>query len=151
MSITENLLKDYETFEHGADIGIRGYGKTPEEALSNLLKALATLQVENPLFLLKAPELKDAISLSAEYMDELLVVFVNKVISLNSLNGAIYYQFTGKLEKRDGVYHLVGEIYGVPFDFEKYGFGVEVKGATFTLAKFEKMNEHYVAQCVVDV
>ena len=32
----------FETFEHGADIGIRGYGKTLCEAFSNILKALAT-------------------------------------------------------------------------------------------------------------
>ncbi|MEZ0343670.1 MAG: archease [Caldimicrobium sp.] len=144
-------MKEFETFEHGADIGIRGYGKVPEEALSNILKALATIMVETPSFLDKKPETKERISLSAEYLDELLVVFVNKVLSLSAINEVIYYQFKGILERKNGLYQLNGEVWGVPYDFEKYGCGVEVKGATFTLAKFEKINEHYVAQCVVDV
>mgnify|MGYP001772920886 FL=1 len=144
-------MRAFETFEHGADIGIRGYGRTPEEALSNLLKALATVMVENPSFLNVKPELDEEISLSAELMDELMVVFVNKVLSLSSLNEAIYYHFEGALKEKEGLLFLEGKIMGVPYDYEKYGYGVEVKGATFTLAKFEKINGQYVAQCVVDV
>lgn len=144
-------MKEFETFEHGADIGIRGYGKTPEEALSNILKALATIMVEIPSFLDKKTESIERVSLSAEDLDELVVVFVNKVLSLSAINEVIYYQFQGNLEKKNKLYQLDGEVLGIPYDFEKYGFGVEVKGATFTLAKFEKINEHYVVQCVVDV
>ncbi len=151
LKMKDYAVKNYETFEHGADIGIRGYGRTPEEALSNILKALSSIQVENPLFLKRSPELKEKLFLSAEDMDELLVLFVNKVLSLSALNESIYYHFEGKIERIEGVYYLTGEVFGVPYDFEAYGFGVEVKGATFTLAKFEKINEHYVAQCVVDV
>ncbi|PMP96756.1 MAG: archease, partial [Thermodesulfobacterium geofontis] len=39
-------MMKFEAFEHGADIGIRGYGKTLSEAFSNILKALVTLLVE---------------------------------------------------------------------------------------------------------
>lgn len=144
-------MKDYETFEHGADIGIRGYGKTPEEALSNLLKALSTILVENPFFLKDSPGLKREIRVFAEDLDELVVIFVNRVLSLSALDEAIFYHFEGGLKKEEEGYLLEGEVLGVPYDFEKYGFGVEVKGATFTLVSFKKINEHYVAQCVVDV
>lgn len=140
----------FETFEHGADVGIRGYGKTPEEALSNLLKALATLMVEKVAFLRDLPTVSFSLDLDAEFLDELLVIFINKVLSISSLEGILIYDFRGKLLK-DKTYKLIGEILGRPFDFESHGYGVEVKGATFTLTKFEKVNDIYVAQCVVDV
>jgi len=145
------LEKTFETFEHGADVGIRGYGETPEEALSNLLKALATLMVENPSFLEEKPSLLVELFLKGEFLDELLVSFVNQVLSLSALERALFYDFQGVLFSSKEGFELKGKLGGVPLDTETYGFGVEVKGATFTLAKFEKINQHYVAQCVVDV
>lgn len=144
------MSKEFETFEHGADIGIRGYGETLEEALSNILKALATLLVENLSFLKCPPTLTFPIEVEAEFLDELLVIFINKVLSISSLEGVLLYEFKGKL-KEEPKYFLQGEVAGLPLDPEKYGYGVEVKGATFTLAKFEKKGVKYIAQCVVDV
>ena len=42
---------DYELLDHEADIGIRGYGNTIEEAFENGAKAASTpkISVENPL------------------------------------------------------------------------------------------------------
>lgn len=144
------MEREFETFEHGADIGIRGYGETPEEALSNVLKALASLLVETSQFLQSAPIFNYPVEVEAEFLDELLIIFINKVLSISSLEGVLLYEFRGKL-KEDKKYFLQGEVFGIPFEPEKYGYGVEVKGATFTLAKFEKVKGKYIAQCVVDV
>lgn len=145
------MQKDFETFEHGADVGIRGYGDTPQRALSNLLKALATLMVENPEFLKQEPTLSSPIEVEAEFSDELLVVFVNNVLSLSSLEGMLFYEFKGEVSLNPLLCYVKGEILGIPFDTETYGYGVEVKGATFTLASFSKVDNQYLAQCVVDV
>lgn len=142
--------KIFEIFEHGADVGIRGYGKTPEEALSNILKALASLLVEDLSFLEELPTHFIPIETEAEFLDELLVIFVNKVISLGALENVLFFEFRGKLEEGK-MYKLKGEVGGVSFDPKKYSYGVEVKGATFTMAKFEKKDDIYEAQCVVDV
>lgn len=144
------MVNNFETFEHGADVGIRGYGKTPEEALSNLLKALASLLVEDLGFLEETPNKFFSVEIEAEFLDELLVTFVNKVISLSALEKVLFFEFRGKLTEGQ-VNKLMGEVAGVPFSPEKYSYGVEVKGATFTMAKFEKKNDLFIAQCVVDV
>ncbi|BAU22703.1 hypothetical protein THC_0305 [Caldimicrobium thiodismutans] len=145
------MRQDYETFEHGADVGIRGYGNTPQLALSNLLKALATLMVENPEFLKKKPTLSFPLEVEAEFPDELLVAFVNRVLSLSSLEGVLFYAFKGKVCLQAPECYIEGEILGIPLETDLYGYGVEVKGATFTLASFSKVDNHYIAQCVVDV
>jgi len=144
-------MKGYEAFEHGADVGIRGYGETLEEAFSEVLKALTTLYVENIDFNEVFPASEREVEVSADTLDELLVFFVNKAISLVSLEDVLVIGFQGRLEEREGGYYLTGKFLVIPFDGERFGYGVEVKGATFTQAKVEKREEGWIVQCVVDV
>lgn len=141
----------FETFEHGADIGIRGRGKSLEEAFSNLLKALALLLTE--ALSLETLEVKEIleIELSAEFLDDLLVNYVNKVLTYTYLEGFLFLEFKGEIKKDNEKYVLKGVICGTKFDPQKLGYGVEVKGATYTLAKIEKEKDFWVVQCVVDV
>ncbi len=143
-------MKSFETFEHGADIGIRGFGESPERALSNLLKALASVMVENDIFLEDKTTISYNIEVEADYSDELLVAFVNKIISLSYSENILFLEFDGEVVLKDRCF-IKGSLKGVWLDYDKYGYGVEVKGATFTMAKFEKENEYYIAQCVIDV
>lgn len=143
-------MKSFETFEHGADIGIRGFGESPERALSNLLKALASVMVENDTFLEDKTTISYYIEVEADYSDELLVAFVNKIISLSYSENILFLEFDGEVVLNNRCF-IKGSLKGVLLDYDKYGYGVEVKGATFTMAKFEKENEYYIAQCVIDV
>lgn len=141
----------YETFEHGADIGIRGYGKTLEEAFSNILKALFSLMTEDLDFTRLPTTKKYKIQIESDSLDELLVVYINKVLTIFALENVILKEFEGKIIFEGPKFKLEGYVKGDQFDPEKYGLGVEVKGATFTLAKVEKTSDGWVAQCVVDV
>jgi SHS2 domain-containing protein len=144
-------MKRYETFEHGADVGIRGYGETLEEAFSEVLKALTTLYVESIDFNEVFPASEREVEVSADTLDELLVFFVNMAISLVSLEDVLVIGFQGRIEERECGYHLTGKFWVIPFDVERFGYGVEVKGATFTQAKVEKIDKGWIVQCVVDV
>ncbi len=144
-------MKGYETFEHGADIGIRGYGKTLEEAFSNALKALAELLVENAAVSSLTPKKSYSIELESELLDELFVIFINKVLTLFYLKKVLFLEFKGEINFEKQGYVLKGKVRGVPYDAEKFGYGVEVKGATFTLAEVKKKGDMWIAQCVVDV
>ncbi len=146
-------MKGYENFEHGADVGIRGYGKSLDEAFSEALKALSLLYIERVDldFESLSIEKEIAISLSADSLDELFVYFINQAISVISLDKVLVVGFKGEIKERDGAYDLKGVFLATPFREELYGLGVEVKGATFTMAKVEKKNGEFVAQCVVDV
>ncbi len=145
------MEKPFEIFEHKADVGIRGWGETAEEALSNVLKALSTLIVEHPKFLKNPPTQSSPVEIIAEYPDELLITFINKVLSISALKNLLFYIFKGEVGLEEKRCFIKGEILGVSLDPNLYGYGVEVKGATFTLAKFSKEEGSFVAQCVVDV
>ena len=144
-------MKNFETFEHEADIGIRGYGKTLEEAFSNILKALAEVIVEElPEEGIKKEKYVE-IEIKREELVELLVEFVNKVISYFYIEKIIFWEFEGCVEFCQKCFSLKGKIWGEEFVIEKFGYGVEVKGATFTMAKVEKKDGYWIVQCVIDV
>ncbi|AEH23619.1 protein of unknown function DUF101 [Thermodesulfobacterium geofontis OPF15] len=144
-------MTKFETFEHGADIGIRGYGETLSEAFSNILKALAILLVENLNWKDLSLNKKYPIEIESEFLDELLVVFINKVLSLFYLEKILFFEFKGEIKEKNGKYILKGELLGETYLHEKFGYGVEVKGATFTMAEVKKENNLWIVQCVVDV
>ncbi len=144
-------MRKFETFEHGADIGIRGYGKTLEEAFSNALKALSNLIIEDVNLEDLKPDVSYSIELKSEFLDELFVIFINKVLTLFYLEKVLFLEFKGEIKRKERDYVLKGELSGIFFDPEKFGYGVEVKGATFTLAEVKKEDNLWIAQCVVDV
>jgi len=141
----------FETFEHGADIGIRGYGKTISEAFSNTLKAITVLIAEKIDWENVNLEKKIPIKIEAELLDELLVMFINKVLTLFYIEKILFFEFRGKIEKKKDKYILEGEVLGEKYFTEKFGCGVEIKGATFTMAEVKKEKDLWIAQCVVDV
>ncbi len=144
-------MKQFEIFEHGADVGIRGKGLTLEESFSAILKALASLLTEEISFEILQPEKEVEIEVFAEFLDELLVTYINKVLTYTFLEEILFWEFKGKIEHQEKIYFLKGKLLGTKFETQRFGYGVEVKGATFTLAKVEKENSFWVAQCVVDV
>ncbi len=135
----------FETFEHGADIGVRGYGRSLEEAFANGAKALFSLIVEN--FEEVRPKEKVDLEVSAELLDELFVAWLNKLLTVSALEHLVFCDFEVRI--KEGT--LSATALGEKLDPERHLLGEEVKGATFTLAKVEKVNDHWVAQCVVDV
>ena len=142
----------FETFEHSADIGIRGYGKTLSEAFSNTLKAITVLIAEKKIDWENVNlEKKIPIKIEAELLDELLVMFINKVLTLFYIEKILFFEFRGKIEKKKDKYILEGEILGEKYFTEKFGCGVEIKGATFTMTEVKKEKGLWIAQCVVDV
>ena len=136
----------YETFEHGADIGIRGIGRTLEEALINAAKALFSLMVINLEEV--RPERRVEISAEAEALEELLLDWLNNLLSVASIENLVFSEFGCQIE---GKYKLSGWAAGEKIDPDRHELGEEVKGATYSMLKVEKISDLWVAQCVVDV
>jgi SHS2 domain-containing protein len=139
----------YETFEHGADIGIRGIGKTLEEAFVNAAKALFSLMVVNLEEV--RPEKEVEVNAEGESQEELFLDWLNRLISLADMEGLVFGDFTCEINSRKGSLSLKGRARGEPIDPERHELGEEVKGATYTMLRVEKVGELWVAQCVVDV
>jgi SHS2 domain-containing protein len=137
-------VKRYETFEHKADIGIRGYGRTAEEAFQNGARALFSVMVD--LETVEGNEKQD-IECSADDVETLFVEWLNGLLSVADAEGLVFSDFGVKIEEN----RLKGWALGERLDCEKHNPVVEVKAATYHMLKVEKTDDLYIAQCVVDV
>ncbi|HTF99447.1 MAG TPA: archease [Nitrospirota bacterium] len=134
----------YETFEHAADIGVRGFGATLEEAYENAAAAMYSVMLE-----LDAVEPREGKTISVEAPDAelLLVEWLNALLALTDLDRIVFSKF----EVRISGTALAGTAWGEPLDRKKHEPTVEIKGATYHMLKVGKENDRFVAQCVVDV
>jgi len=137
-------VKRYETFEHKADMGIRGYGRTVEEAFENGARALFSVMID-----VRSVEgkVKRNINCSADELDVLFAEWLNALLSVADSEGLVFSDFGVKIRKN----RLEGWAMGEELSYDKHKPIVEVKAATYHMLKVDKTASGYVVQCVVDV
>lgn len=144
MRIFSPMASPYETFEHEADIGIRGAGRTLEEAFANAASAMYSVMVN-----LERVEQREfrGLNVTAGDLEQLLVEWLNGLLAVSDIERLVFSRFEVRIEGT----RLAGTAWGEPLDRSKHEPGVEVKGATYHLLKVAREGDHYMAQCVVDV
>lgn len=135
----------YETFDHGADIGIRGFGLSLQEAFVQAAKGMFALMVED----LEGVPAEDEVSIKVTSFDleSLLVVWLNTLLSEADLNGLILSKF--EVEIKD--LSLQAKAWGAPYRTGDNNQGIEVKGATLSEVAVYESKGIWIAQCVIDV
>ena len=135
----------YEHFEHQADMGIRGFGRTREEAFAQAALALTAVVVPPESI---AP--RESVHVTCTAPDDELLL-------LDGLNAVVYQMaarkmvFGGFEVHREGN-RLDGKMDGEPLDVGRHQPGVEVKAATATSLRVARLADGtWLAQCVVDV
>jgi SHS2 domain-containing protein len=135
----------WETFAHGADIGVRGFGATPAEAFASAARAMMSVvtdlggvrTITRAVIACRAPDL-----------ETLLVDWLNALVLEMSAEGLVFSRFEVAIEGD----RLDGAAWGEPLDVARHQPAVEIKGATFTaLEVAQDGNGRWRAQCVVDV
>ena len=139
-----------ENFEHKADIGVRGKGKTIEDAFVG--GALSMMGVMFELKGVKALKSVD-IECSADDLAALFVEWLNKILCQRDLETMVFSKFEASISGKDGNFTLKGKAWGEGYDPSKHVPKIEVKAATYSQLKFftEEGTGLYVAQCIVDV
>jgi tRNA nucleotidyltransferase (CCA-adding enzyme) len=135
----------WETFEHGADVGVRGFGATREEAFEQAATAL-TAVVTDP----RKVRLERAVQLAAAGPDDgvRLVAWLNALVARMAVERMLFSRFRVRFEGD----RVVGTAWGEPVNVARHAPAVEVKGATFTALAVERDPDGgWRAQCVVDV
>ena len=138
------MTGQYETFEHEADIGIRGFGETVEESFENAAKAMYSVMVN--INAIESME-KRRVTVSAPDRELLLVEWLNALLSLSDIEHVVFSKFNVMIEGTS----LTGTAWGERLDPERHEPDVEIKGATYHMLKVNQEDGRFVAQCVVDV
>ena len=138
------MTPSYETFEHEADIGVRGFGTTPEEAFAHAAAAMFSVMVN--IARVEEREFR-GVNVTADDREQLLVEWLNGLLAVSDIERLVFARFEVRIEGN----RLAGTAWGEPLDRSRHEPKVEVKGATYHLLKVDREGDHYVAQCVVDV
>ncbi|CAI9086458.1 archease [Candidatus Methylacidiphilum fumarolicum] len=146
MNINKQPTTSYrwETFSHMADIGIRGFGNSPEEALIAVSLALISV-ITDPQKV--SPTSSVSIICQDDSYDLLLYDWLNCLIFKMATENMLFSAFEVELH----LPFLRGTAWGETVDREKHNPAVEVKGATFTELFFGQNGNQWIAQCIVDV
>jgi tRNA nucleotidyltransferase (CCA-adding enzyme) len=138
-------MMPWEHFPHQADMGIRGWGASKEEAFEQGAMAM-TAVITDPA---KVEPLSCITVQRNEADDELLFAeWINALVYEMATRKMLFSRFRVVLNGNS----LVGEAWGEPVDIRKHQPAVEVKGATYTALHVEQESSgRWVAQCVVDV
>jgi len=139
------LDKTWEHFNHGADIGIRGYGSSKTQAFINTALALTAVICE-PDKVIAANQVE--VCCEAPDDELLFVDWLNAIIYEMATRRFLFSRFELKLQD----HMLKGKAWGEPVNVKKHEPAVEVKGATYTCLSVKQLADNtWLAQCVVDV
>jgi tRNA nucleotidyltransferase (CCA-adding enzyme) len=134
----------YETFEHQADIGIRGFGQTIEEAFEHAAIALYSVMVNVGSI---EPKESRTLSVTAPDHELLFVEWLNSLLSLSDIERMVFSRFEVSISGTS----LTGRAWGEQLDHSRHHPHVEIKAATYHMLQVKKEHDRFVAQCVVDV
>ncbi len=136
-------MGEFGYFEHDADIGIAGFGKTIEEAFVSAAQALFSIQSDLSEI---RPTRKVSVAFSEEDIEYALVTWLNGLVFEAQSEKLAFSVFS--LKRQGNLWE--GEAEGEPWN-DAMTRGVEVKGATLTGLSVKKDGEKWEARCIVDV
>ena len=135
----------WEHYSHPADMGIRGFGVSKEEAFAQAALALTAVIAE-----LSRVRPKREVEIRCEEQDD-------EALFVSWLNALIYQMVTrnmlfSKFEVDIKGHQLWARAWGDTLNIEKHRPVVEVKAATYAdLKVVQNKDGHWLAQCIVDV
>jgi SHS2 domain-containing protein len=133
-----------EHFEHGSDVGVRGFGPTRAAAFEQAALALTAAIAELDAVRAAAPV---EIAVEAPDDERLLAAWLNALIFEMATRGMLFARFDVTIAGRT----LDATAWGEPVERARHHPAVEVKGATLTQAAVYERNGEWTAQCVIDV
>ena len=139
----------YEYLDHTADLGVRGIGKTPHEALSAGAQAVIAAMAD-----------VDGVSglrhftqcCTAGDIPSLFVEWLNELLYQREVEGVLFCSANvTRLEQTDLGWKLEGVAWGEPLDLDRHEVYAEIKAATYYGLDYRTDGDSYVIQCVVDI
>jgi SHS2 domain-containing protein len=135
----------WEHFSHGSDIGVRGIGRSVEEAFEQA--AIALTAVVADVSTIQPIEIVE-VQCDAPDLELLLVSWLNAIIYEMAVRKMLFSKFRIVLAGCS----LKGTLSGERVDPERHQVAVEAKGATVTALNVSRDQDgQWLAQCVIDV
>lgn len=139
----------HKYLEHTGDAAIEATGDTLEQAFAEAGRAMIEIMVQDRGL---TPDGDIEIEASAATLEELLVEFLNELLSQQGLNDLVLTDCWVREIMPLGIdYILRGKAVGVTPERVMDALGHEVKGASYLGLKVEEKPGIYTVQCVLDM
>jgi SHS2 domain-containing protein len=135
----------WEHFPHQADVGVRSFGSSLEQAFEQAACAMTAIITETERV---RPVTAVEIRCSAPDNELLLYDWINTLVYEMATRRMLFSRFDVSIDEGE----LRATARGEPLDVERHDPRVEIKGATFTELKVGRDAEGvWRAQCILDV
>jgi tRNA nucleotidyltransferase (CCA-adding enzyme) len=134
----------WEHFEHEADMGVRGFGHSLAQSFEQAALAMTAI-ITDPSCI----EPRQSVEVQCRETDPALLLadWLNAIIFEMATRHMLFSEFKVSVDA-EGLYGLLR---GESIDRDRHQPAVEIKGATFTELAVRQQQDHWLAQCVVDV
>ncbi len=139
----------FRFLEHTADIKVRAYGKTINEAFQEAARALFEAMTDTSKI---NPRIKRKIEVEAEDLKALLYQWLEEFIYLFDSEGLIFSEFkVESIQQKEGILKLKGEASGEEFDSKKHAQRSAIKAITYHEMKIDQSPKKTTLEFVLDI
>lgn len=131
-----------------ADVAIRAYGKTLEEAFANA--SLGMLNVITDVKKIKQKTGK-TIEIKSENLKSLLYDWLQELIFLWDTKFLIFSKFKIMIRKENGKYFLNAKCFGEKIDPKKQKLKQNIKAVTYHMMEIKEKNGKFSVQVILDL
>jgi len=140
-------MKNYEIFEHTADIGIRAYGKDLNEAFENAAMGMFDIITD-----LKKVKIVGEYKILLESLDveQLLIDWLSELLYIHTVQEIMLSSFKVNIKEKEGKWVLMGSASGENYDEKKHPYHIEIKAVTHHILEIKK-DDGYKVQVLFDI
>jgi len=135
----------FEILDHTADIGVRAWGRTPEEMFAQAVRALFHLMYDPRTI---EPRFSRDVEVRAEGYEYLLVDLFNEILYLFDAEKLAFADVTIEALSPQQVH---ARLWGEPFDPARHEGRIYVKAATLHQLKVEARDGVWIAEVYLDI
>ena len=140
----------FEFRDHTADVQVRSWGSSLEEAFSQT--AYSLMATITPNLKIITPKIEREITVEAEDKEALLFDFLSEFLYIFDVDELVFNQiFVCSIEKFNDNYKLRATLKGEKFDLEKHEIGTEVKAITYSFLNIEEKHDCTTIDIVFDI
>ena len=140
----------FEFRDHTADVQVRSWGSSLEEAFSQTAYSLMTTITPNLKII--TTEIEKKMIIEANDKETLLVDFLSEFLYIFDVYELVFSKIhISKIEKFDDKYKLNATLRGEKFDSTKHEIGIEVKAITYSFINIEEKHDSTLIDIVFDI
>ncbi|TFF98473.1 MAG: archease [Promethearchaeota archaeon] len=140
----------FEFLEHTADVKVKCWGKSPEDAFSQA--AYGLMATITPDLNLIEKKIHKTLEIEAEDKEALLYDFLSEFLFLFDVERLVFGEINVRsIKQKKGDFFLTAALVGEEFKREKHELGTEVKAITYSYMKIEEKEDFVIIEIVFDI